>query len=55
LSKLFKELGIGKSGEWGVQTVGGPLFSVVKYFGATAVLSNGKVVEMMGVSAKTQW
>jgi hypothetical protein len=55
LSKLFKESGIGESGEWGVQTMGGPLFAMMKCLGAVAVLLNGKVVEMMGVVTKTQW
>jgi len=52
-SKLFEELRVSESGEWGVEAMGGPLFLVMKSFSAVTVLLNGKIVEMMGVATKT--
>jgi hypothetical protein len=46
-SKLFEKSGIGESSEWGVEAMGGPLFSVVNSLGATTILSDRKVIEMM--------
>ena len=46
-SKLFEKSGIGESSERGVEAMGGPLFSMVNGLGATTILSDGEVVEMM--------
>jgi hypothetical protein len=53
-SKLFEESWIGESGKWSVKTMGRPLFSVMKSFSAVTVLSDRKIVEVVGVAAKTQ-
>jgi hypothetical protein len=46
-SELFEKSGVGKSSEWGVEAMGGPLFSMVNGLGATTILSDGEVIEMM--------
>jgi hypothetical protein len=51
---LFEELGISKSGKRGVETMRSPLFVMVKSLSTIAVLSDGKVVEVMGVMTKTE-
>jgi hypothetical protein len=53
-SKLFEKSGVGESSERGVEAVGGPLFSVVNSLGATTILSDGEVIEMMRVVTKMQ-
>ena len=46
-SELFEKSGIGKSSERGVEAMGGPLFSVMNSLGATTILSDREVIEMM--------
>jgi len=53
-SELFQEPGISERDKWGVETMRGPLFSMMDRFGAATVLSDGEVVEMMRVITKTQ-
>jgi hypothetical protein len=53
-SELFKKSGVGESSERGVEAMGGPLFSVVNSFGATTILSDGEVIEMMRMITKIQ-
>jgi hypothetical protein len=53
-SELFEKSGVGKSSEWGVEAMGSPLFSVVNSLGATTILSDGEVIEMMRMITKIQ-
>jgi hypothetical protein len=53
-SKLFEKSGISESSEWGVEAMGSPLFSVMKSFSAVTVLSDGKIIEVVRMSTKTQ-
>ena len=53
-SELFEKSGVGDSSKWSVEAMGSPLFSVVKCFGATTILSDGEVIEMMRMIAKIQ-
>jgi hypothetical protein len=46
-SELFEKSGVGESSEWGVEAMGSPLFSMMNGLGATTILSDGEVVEMM--------
>jgi hypothetical protein len=46
-SELFEKSGVGESSERGVEAMGGPLFSMVNGLGATTILSDGEVIEMM--------
>jgi hypothetical protein len=45
--ELFEKSGIGESSERSVEAMGGPLFSMMNGLGATTILSDGEVVEMM--------
>ena len=53
-SELFKKSGVGESSEWGVKAMGSPLFLVVNGLGATTILSDGEVIEMMRMITKIQ-
>jgi hypothetical protein len=53
-SELFQEPGISERDKRGVETMGGPLFLMMDRFGATAVLSDREIVEVMRVITKTQ-
>jgi hypothetical protein len=53
-SELFQEPGISERDKWGVETMRGPLFSMMDRFGATTVLSDREIVEVMRVITKTQ-
>ena len=53
-SKLFEKSGIGESSERGVEAMRSPLFSMVNGLGATTILSDGEIIEMMGMITKIQ-
>jgi len=53
-SELFEKLGVGKPIERGVEAMGSPLFSVVNSLGATTILLDGEVIEMMRMITKIQ-
>ena len=46
-SELFEKSGVSESSERGVETMGGPLFPMVNSLGATTILSDGEIIEMM--------
>ena len=50
-SELFEKSGVGESSERGVEAMGSPLFSVVNGFGATTILSDGEVIEVVRMIA----
>ena len=54
LSELFEEPGISERDKWGVETMKGPLLSMMDRFGTATVLSDREVVEMMRVITKIQ-
>jgi len=51
-SELFEKSGVGESSKRGVEAMGGPLFSMVNGLGATTILPDGEVVEMMRMITK---
>jgi hypothetical protein len=53
-SELFEKSGVSKPSERGVEAMGSPLFSVVNSLGATTILSDGEVIEMMRMITKIQ-
>ena len=53
-SELFQEPGISERDKWGVETMRGPLFSMMDRFGTATVLSDREVVEMMRLITKIQ-
>jgi hypothetical protein len=53
-SELFEKSGIGESSERGVKAMGGPLFSMVNGLGATTILSDGEVIEVMRMITEIQ-
>jgi hypothetical protein len=54
MSELFEKSGIGESSEQGVEAMGSPLLSVMNSLGATTILPDGEVIEMVRMITEIQ-
>jgi len=53
-AELFEKSGISESSKGGIEAMRSPLFPVMEWLSTITVLSDGEIVEMMGVMAKAE-